>query len=473
MFVLTLIALTCALPHFPQVDEDDDISVMFSLDVKNPDVTRAAMESQGFDVLRPHENDGPWFRCASIGNLQVIARSIEERAISNFGEIVCKQKAQPFREVNPPAGYDTPEDILNRFQELAAIYPDLAQLIDLNQFLGTALTVEGRRMYALKISDNVTLDEVDEPNLLINSNHHARELITPQLAQDTAERLLTGYGSDSTIRSIVDNNQIYIMFTCNPDGLAYVWSNDDMWRKNRLRNPNGSYGVDLNRNYPFGWDFSCGGSTSQSSDTYRGPSAGSERETQTIIALHTAVRFVKVLDFHSYARDVRYNYADCATLPASVSRYLQDLVDEHREPMNYAITASCCTGGHIGFSYHDFGGMSHLSETGTAFQPPAEQMRQELVRVWPGTLWFLQKQLPATGFVRDSVTLRPVLDGSVRVSSLSWSHGERWAINPNTGRYVLWLPNGSYTVVVSAAGYADKSFTVVASESGVVQDLLI
>jgi len=45
------------------------------------------------------------------------------------------------------------------------------------------------------------------------------------------------------------------MWTMNPDGLAYTWSTDNMWRKNRNRNPGGSYGVDLNRNYPIGWDF--------------------------------------------------------------------------------------------------------------------------------------------------------------------------------------------------------------------------
>lgn len=48
-----------------------------------------------------------------------------------------------------------------------------------------------------------------------------------------------------------------------------------MWRKNRRRNTDNSYGVDLNRNYPAGWGWACSGSTVPSSETYRGPSSAS------------------------------------------------------------------------------------------------------------------------------------------------------------------------------------------------------
>src|SRR3990172_2758111 len=54
-----------------------------------------------------------------------------------------------------------------------------------------------------------------------------------------------------------------------------------MWRKNR-RNNGGCFGVDLNRNYPYGWGYDNGSSNNPCSDTYRGPSAGSEPESQAI-----------------------------------------------------------------------------------------------------------------------------------------------------------------------------------------------
>jgi murein tripeptide amidase MpaA len=70
---------------------------------------------------------------------------------------------------------------------------------------------------------------------LVVSNHHSRELITPQIALDTAERLLTQYSTNSTVKNLIDNNQIYLMWTVNPDGLDYVWKSNNMWRKNRKR----------------------------------------------------------------------------------------------------------------------------------------------------------------------------------------------------------------------------------------------
>ena len=61
------------------------------------------------------------------------------------------------------------------------------------------------------------------------------------------------------------------------------------WRKNRRRNAGGSYGVDLNRNYPFGWSFTCGGSTTETSSNYRGTQAASEPEVRTMIAFQVCV----------------------------------------------------------------------------------------------------------------------------------------------------------------------------------------
>ena len=53
------------------------------------------------------------------------------------------------------------------------------------------------------------------------------------------------------------------------------------WRKNRRRNANGSFGVDLNRNFDEHFGV-VGTSSNPSSDTYRGPSAFSEPETKAL-----------------------------------------------------------------------------------------------------------------------------------------------------------------------------------------------
>lgn len=71
--------------------------------------------------------------------------------------------------------------------------------------------------------------------------------MTPQIILDTAERLLSQYSTNATVKNLIDNNQIYLMWTMNPDGLNYVWKSNNMWRKNRKRNRDGTFGVDLNR----------------------------------------------------------------------------------------------------------------------------------------------------------------------------------------------------------------------------------
>src|SRR4029450_5810092 len=145
----------------------------------------------------------------------------------------------------------------------------------------TPATVEGRHLYALKISDNVAQDE-DEPAMLIVSTHHAREISPPVIALMAADRLTSQYGSDAQITSAVNGHEIWIAPVWNPDGYNYVFTTDNMWRKNR-RVLSGGVGVDINRNYPQGWSGPCPGSTSVTNETYKGPSAASEAERQTMM----------------------------------------------------------------------------------------------------------------------------------------------------------------------------------------------
>ncbi len=90
---------------------------------------------------------------------------------------------------------------------IAAAYPAIAQVVDLTETYDTPATIEGRHFYALKISDNVEREE-DETAMMIVSNHHAREIVTPVIALDAMDRLTQGYGSDQRITNAVNNNEI-------------------------------------------------------------------------------------------------------------------------------------------------------------------------------------------------------------------------------------------------------------------------
>ena len=134
---------------------------------------------------------------------------------------------------------------------------------------------EGRELWAVKISDNVGVDE-GEPEVLLTAGQHAREHLTIEMALYLIGELTSRYATDPRIRGIVDSREIWIVPNVNPDGSEYDISEDryHAWRKNRQPNPSSDFvGTDLNRNWGFKWGC-CGGSSDQFAiETYRGAAA--------------------------------------------------------------------------------------------------------------------------------------------------------------------------------------------------------
>jgi len=173
---------------------------------------------------------------------------------------------------------------------------------------------EGHDVRIMKIAGNVNYDDPTEPELLIFANDHAREIMTPTVVMMLAEYLLTNYGSDPWVTLMLNTRQIYIIPTKNPDGLQYVEDNNYgqgnpnyWWRKNRRFN-NPSYGVDLNRNYTYMWGHEPGCSHTPSSDTYCGPSAGSEPETQAMMTFVESRNITFAVGYHSYGQYLLYSW---------------------------------------------------------------------------------------------------------------------------------------------------------------------
>ena len=104
----------------------------------------------------------------------------------------------------------------------------------------------------------------------------------------------------------------------NPDGYLYNEKNHPdgggLWRKNRRRNEDGTFGVDLNRNYGFKWGYdNLGSSAVPESEVYRGPAAFSEPETQAIRYLCLQHNFKIALNYHAYGNFLIYPYGYTTT----------------------------------------------------------------------------------------------------------------------------------------------------------------
>ena len=163
-------------------------------------------------------------------------------------------------------------------------------------------THEGRDIWAVKISDNPSEDE-GEPGSLFLGCHHAREWISVEVPLDIAQYLTDNYDSDAEVKHLVDNCEIWIVPVVNPDGYEYSRTTDRMWRKNRRDNGDGTFGVDLNRNYSKMWG-GANSSGSTSSGNYRGPIAFSEPESQAVRDLVLAYDFRVLMSYHNYGQQI-------------------------------------------------------------------------------------------------------------------------------------------------------------------------
>ncbi|MFI7604292.1 M14 family metallopeptidase [Micromonospora sp. NPDC049366] len=135
-----------------------------------------------------------------------------------------------------------------------------------------------------------------KPGVLIQAQDHAREWVPATTSLESAERLVHNYRSDRETKKIVDNTDVFFIFSNNPDGANYSFYNFASQRKNMTNHcpdaaadpgQRNSWGVDLNRNYRVasGHDGYAGGSTNCVSGTYQGPEELSEPESKNIIWL--------------------------------------------------------------------------------------------------------------------------------------------------------------------------------------------
>jgi murein tripeptide amidase MpaA len=168
-------------------------------------------------------------------------------------------------------------------------------------------SVEGRNIYALKISDNPYLEE-NEPGIVFLGCHHAREWISVEVPLLLAKYLVENYNLDSSIQNLVNQSEIWIIPLVNPDGLEFSIYFYRYWRKNRRNLGHGLFGVDLNRNYSYQWGLdNIGSSPDPSSNVYRGTSPFSEPETraiQTFMELHPNIK--ALISYHSYGQVILY-----------------------------------------------------------------------------------------------------------------------------------------------------------------------
>ena len=196
--------------------------------------------------------------------------------------------------------YKTLAEINAKLDELAATSDGLASTF----VVGNSL--EGRPVKGIRFTGPATPGNPREsrPAALYAGGIHAREWVSPMTTMYIADRMIEMYAAEPRIAELLEDVEIIVIPVQNVDGYEFSWAstNNRLWRKNRRPNANGTVGVDLNRNFGFGWGGE-GASTDPGSDIYRGTSAFSEPETQIFRDFVIANPRIRThIDFHSFSQ---------------------------------------------------------------------------------------------------------------------------------------------------------------------------
>lgn len=331
--------------------------------------------------------------------IDVVARNGQVLILQENGipyDILITDMTQHFLDNNVPEvsrdfdlgsmlGNYTYSEVVVKMDTLAALYPNIVAEKD---SIGT--TIEGRTIWAYKVSDNPEQDE-NEPEVLYTGITHAREPLGMMNQFYYVQWLCENYPNDEIAQYLINERELWFIPVINPDGYVYnetiAPNGGGMQRKNRRDTDCGDgtqRGVDLNRNYGYEWGAdNSGSSPNPCSSVFRGDSAFSEPETQAVRDFTLAHEFSNVLHYHAYSNVLIHSWGD-GTLPDEpdlttireigweMSKFNGYQVGTGYETIGYGVNGDA-----VDWSYGDAGLIAYTPEVGSYqdnFWPPENRV---------------------------------------------------------------------------------------------------
>jgi murein tripeptide amidase MpaA len=252
--------------------------------------TAGWLVANGFDVAGVSLDQGRIDVITDDAGIQ----ALQARGLRGYSKQVLVAGA---KQSQVDARYYNPEKIEAKLKQIQAQYPKLTQLLTIGK------SIQNRPIFALVLSTTPNVDQAafhQKPTVLFDAMHHAREIMTPEVVMDIAESLLTGAQKGAgRAREVLTQMNVVVVPMLNVDGNSIVWASDNMWRKNAHKEGNNTFGVDINRNYPYRFAGCNGSSGSKGAQDYRGESGASEPETQALMALAEKIRPMGSISYHS------------------------------------------------------------------------------------------------------------------------------------------------------------------------------
>jgi len=227
---------------------------------------------------------------AQVARLEVMGYDVEQLQMTD-------SYLSDFATARATTGYHTVQTLEEDLRRLALDHPEIVELREIGR------SVENRPLWALRIGER----RGSAHKVAVLGCHHAREWISVEVAHRFAEHLVDSASTDP-VRSWLQRGEVWVAPMVNPDGHEHTRTQDRLWRKNRRHNPDGSIGVDPNRNYGYMWGVLNVNTSSHvpSDQTYVGPRAFSEPETRAVRNLVARELFGGVLTYHSYSQLILY-----------------------------------------------------------------------------------------------------------------------------------------------------------------------
>ncbi len=387
------------------------------------------LSEKGFDVIRESIRN-----LGEIYSFQVYVTDMQIIELRDMGyelEVITDERTKEEKT----KGYHTNVSIGSELDSLQTAYPDLCKRIQ----VGTS--VQGRPLWAIKISDNVNDDE-NEPEFKFSSTIHGDEVVGMEMCMELIYDVIEGYlAENDTMTYIVNETELFVLPLHNPDG-------------NEAGSRNNANGVDLNRSFP------------ERIYDQTNTTSGKQPEVAAMINWNNERKFVMSANFHGGAivanypwdADPVYNSGQYAPCPDDshfvfISRGYADrnpaMVD-----FDNGITNGCewyeITGGMQDWNYHYYGAMDVTMEISYTKWPAYSSIPSYWADNRSSMFWYL---MSVHRGVKGIVTSRlgeftaPV-EATLRFDGID----KDYLSDSVTGEYFKILKPGIYNLNVTAYG---------------------
>ncbi len=339
-------------------------------------------------------------------------------------------------------------------------FPEICKMYDLGPAGKSSLN---HRIYAMRISDNVAVNEA-EPRYLETNTIHGDEVLNMMNCLHMVDTLLDNYGKDSRITALVDSLEMWFIPNMNPDGTYPQTDNtvDYAQRRNVANN------WDLNRNNPCPCE--------QGNHKLYGLYSYYAKETEALMKLHGWYKFQFAQDQHGGTETYLWPYGGIITRPKDEDWYkwlCKRLVAQIHDDCNNNGYMTSCGGDGVGHIYTELyechgircdmndwvgNGKSVTLESSIQKKLPPSKLKEHWM--WCKEALFMSYEIlykyGLHGIVTDSITGEPIFGVEI---SRNGDISNGTVLTDSCGRYVKYMNKGTYTLTFEKDGYQTKTIS--------------